>query len=126
MKNLILTSALILLVISVKAQSTEIGAPKELTCTEKAFNFSFAVGQKLKISSPKMGPLEAATYETDYMPAWALKANAIKPEKYSASLSIPNSFRTVNKSRYLLPAFSVYPMPGYPTVNYPAFKPFSL
>src|ERR1700744_527444 len=117
MKNLILTAALILLFISVKAQSTEIGAPKELTCTEKAFNFSFAVGQKLKLSSAKMGPLEAASYETDYIPAWALKAKAIKPEKYSAALLTPNGVKTNNTSKYLLPAFTVYPIPGYTMVN---------
>ena len=50
----------------VRAQS---GMPRELTCTERAFNFSFS--SKWKFSAPKMGPVEAKGLTYD--PLWRLK-----------------------------------------------------
>ena len=97
MKKAIFTAAIVLLTVGVYAQNTGTGMPKELTCTEKAFNFSFSVGSKLQLSKPKMGPVEAASYETDYMPAWALKAK-VTPEP---TVSI-YSYNTKDKPRSLI------------------------
>ena len=117
MKNLIVSVVFILFITNVKAQDMGTDMPKELTCTERAFNFSFSVGEKLKLSTPKMGPVEAAGYQTDYTPAWALKANAIKPEKYLPSLSGPNSFKVIDRYRDLLPAINFGPVVGYPILK---------
>jgi|GEM_PF-7074634 len=73
MKNLLLSILIILFAITVKAQDT--GIPKELTCTERAFNFSFSVGTRWKFTAPKMGPVEAPSSETLYNPARGMKIN---------------------------------------------------
>jgi len=97
MKNLIVAAVFILFITNVKAQDTGTGMSKELTCTEKAFNFSFKIGEKLKFSAPKMGPVEAASYKTDYIPAWTFKSNAIKPEEkhLPSFLFKPNCFNII-------------------------------
>jgi len=119
MKNLLVFVFVVLFTANLKAQDTGTGAPKELTCTEKAFNFSFSVGQKLKISAAKMGPLEAASYQTDYMPAWALKVNAVKAEQASPSASLPvNSFKVSNNNKNLFPSVDFSQSGFYPPLNY--------
>lgn len=126
MKNLLVLVFVVLFAANLKAQDTGTGAPKELTCTEKAFNFSFSVGQKLKLSAAKMGPLEAASYQTDYMPAWALKVNAMKAEQALPSASLPvNSFKVSDKNKDLFPAMNFNQFGVWPSFNYKPLKPFS-
>src|SRR6202012_851855 len=102
-----------------------VGMPRELTCTERAFNLSFSLGEKWKISTPKMGPAEVTREEPDYIPAWSLKHNDLTPGTHLLSLfemsfnaeslgypihqqnyispSYNNSFRAIDKSHCLLP-----------------------
>ena len=68
MKKVVISVAMMLFGFGVQAQS---GTPKELTCTERAFNFSFSFGSKWKFSAPKMGPVEAKGLTYD--PLWRLK-----------------------------------------------------
>jgi hypothetical protein len=55
MKNLLLTALVSLLVVGANAQ---IGAPKELTCTEEAVTFSTSIGSGWHFSKPLMGPAD--------------------------------------------------------------------
>lgn len=77
MRKIIIAAIIILVTNNVNAQP---GMPKELTCTEEAFNVSFSLGTKWKLSAPKMGPVEAIRREPDYIPAWSLKHNDVTPE----------------------------------------------
>jgi hypothetical protein len=122
MKNLIVSVIFILFITNVNAQDTGTGMPKELKCTEKAFNVSFSVGQKLNFSKPKMGPVEAATYQTDYIPAWALKPKAVLPERYLPASFQPKSFTDIDKERYLFSAVNFNAVAGYPAFNYAKLK----
>jgi hypothetical protein len=129
MKKILVTAAIILVTAGVNAQT---GMPKQLTCTEEAFNFSFSLGTKWKLSVPKMGPVEVTGSELDYIPAWYLKQYNMthetpllplveKPLNVEA-LSYPtnqqnyaplfyyNNFSVTNKPEYLLPAFDLSPL----------------
>ena len=108
MKKVLLTAMIILFTSGVYAQ---IEMPKELTCTERAFNFSFSLGTKWKISTPKMGPAEVTREELDYFPVWYLKSNEVAtktieypiiPQNYTAR-SYYNIFKVTDKHQYLLP-----------------------
>jgi len=111
MKNISITLLIILSAASVNAQVM----PQELTCTEKAFNFSFSVGTKLKISAPKIGPADVTSYEPDLTPGWPFKLNDVKPginlqpefENLGYCIQQQNDshsgFKLVNKPAYLLP-----------------------
>ena len=125
MKKVLLAAMIILYAAGGYAQ---IGMPKELTCTERALNFSFSLGTKWKISTPKMGPAEVTREEPDYFPFWSLKHNEVTPEAYLLSLfempfnvetighsinqknytalSYHNSFRVMDKPRYLFPGIN--------------------
>ena len=111
MKKIFLTAAIILVTANVYAQT---GMPRELTCTEEAFNFSFSLGTKWKISTPKMGPAEVTSEELDYFPVWYLKHNEVAtetiqypviPQNYTAR-SYYNIFRVTDKRQYLLPGIN--------------------
>jgi len=125
MKKILVAAAIILVTASVNAQT---GMPRELTCTEEAFNFSFSLGTKWKLSTPKMGPVDVTSNEADYIPAWSLKHNYVTPETYLplaekplnvealsypvyqqnyAALSYYNSFSVIDKPRYLLPGINL-------------------
>src|ERR1700761_569119 len=123
MKKVLLTAMIILYAAGVYAQ---VGMPKELTCTERAFNFSFSLGTKWKISTPKMGPAEVAREETDYFPVWTLKHNGLTSETHLLSLfempfntevlSHPINqqnytalFKVVDKHPFLLPGINFSP-----------------
>jgi len=101
------------------------GMPQELTCTERAFNFSFSVGNKWKFVEPKMGPLEASTYQSDDIPALSLKINNITPENYL----LPAAKMAVPQQSYVTPSYiSSFerPLPGInftPLLNYTLMKP---
>ncbi len=129
MKKILVTAVIILVAANVNAQT---GMPKELTCTEEAFNFSFSLGTKWKLSAPKMGPVEVTGSGPDYMPAWSLKHNDAAPETHLLplvekplnveALSYPvnqqnyvplsyyNSFSVMDKPKYLLPAINLSPL----------------
>src|ERR1700761_6533562 len=79
MKSILTAAIIILYAAGVNAQP---GMPKELSCTETAFNFSFSLGAKWKFSTPKMGPADVITNVSYYdIPAWSLKVNNVTPEK---------------------------------------------
>jgi hypothetical protein len=122
MKKVLLIAIIILYAAGVYAQ---VGMPKELTCTERAFNFSFSLGTKWKISTPKMGPAEVTREELDYIPAWSLKHNEVTPETFGhpinqqnyATLSYYNIFRVTDKPKYLLPDINFSPPIVYKVLN---------
>jgi hypothetical protein len=128
MKKILVTAVIILVTASVNAQT---GMPQELTCTERAFNFSFSIGTKWRFSAPKMGPVEVRRDGLDYIPAWSLKHNNVTPETHLLplvekplnveALSYPvnqqnytplfyyNSFSVMDKPKYLLPPINLSP-----------------
>ena len=122
MKKVLLTAMIILYAAGVYAQGA---MPKELTCTERAFNFSFSLGTKWKISTPKMGPAEVTSEELDYFPVWSLKFNNAATESISypilqqnyIALSSCNIFKPVNKPQYLLPGVNFAPPAIYKISN---------
>ena len=122
MKKVLLTAMIILYAAGVYAQGA---MPKELTCTERAFNFSFSLGTKWKISTPKMGPAEVTREELDYFPAWSLKHNEVTPETFGrptnqqnyAALSYHNIFSVTDKPKYLLPGINFNPPIVYKVLN---------
>jgi hypothetical protein len=77
MKRILITTVIILCAVGVKAQA---GMPKELTCTEEAFNFSFSLGSKWKLNPPKMGPAEFLRYDPEYTPMWRLNIKDVPPQ----------------------------------------------
>ncbi len=77
MKTALVTAITLLAAAGVNAQP---GMPQVLSCTEQAFNFSVSLGTNWKFSTPKMGPVEAAGYQTDYAPAWSFKLNQAAPK----------------------------------------------
>jgi len=140
MKKILVTAIIILFTASVNAQA---GMPKEMACTEEAFNFSFSLGTKWKLSTSKMGPVDAIRNDPDYIPSWCLKVKDVKTETYSSPLfSIPfnaeakgyainqqnnaplfyhNSFRMMNKPKYLLHDINFSPLINYTILN-PGFQ----
>ena len=129
MKKILVTIVnFILVAANVKAQT---GMPKELTCTEEAFNFSVSLGTKWKFTAPKMGPVEVTNSGPGYIPAWYLKYNNATPETYLlpfveepsnvegliypadrqnyAPLFYYNSFNVTAKPEYLLPCINLSP-----------------
>ena len=124
MKKILVTALIILVAANANAQ---MGMPKELTCTEEAFNFSFSLGTKWKFSTPKMGPVEVTSSGLDYIPAWYLKYNNITPETHLlplvakplkvealsyqnyAPLSNYNIVSVMDKPKYLLPGANFSP-----------------
>jgi hypothetical protein len=136
MKKIFITAIIILVTAGVYAQA---GMPKELTCTEEAFNFSFGLGTKWKFSTPKMGPVEIIGSEPDYIPAWAFKIKNVAPKTHFSPLfempfnaatadhstneqytllSFHNNLSVMYKPTYLLPAINFNPF-----VNYTLLKP---
>ena len=128
MKKILVTAVIILVAAHVNAQT---GMPKTLTCTEEAFNFSFSLGTKWKLSAPKMGPVDGTSYQPDYIPAWSLKLYDVTPEtpllplvenplnveafnypinqQNYTPLSYYNSFGVIGKPNYLLPGINLSP-----------------
>jgi len=122
MKKIGFIAVIVLFATSAHAQT---GMPQELTCTEKAFNFSFSVGTKWKFVEPKMGPVEASTYQPDNIPALALKINNVTPETYLLPVAkmavpqqsyIPASY--INSFKTSLPDINFTP-----PLNYTLLKP---
>jgi len=129
MKKILVTEVIILVTVAVSAQT---GMPKQLTCTEEAFNFSFSLGTKWKLSAPKMGPVNVTNSGPGYIPAWSLKYNNVVSETYLLplvekpfnveALSYPinqqnyaplfhyNSFCLMDKPKYLLPGINLVPI----------------
>jgi hypothetical protein len=140
MKTVLVTAITILVAAGANAQP---GMPKTLTCTEEAFNFSVSLGTKWKFSTPKMGPVEAAGYETDYNPAWSFKLNQAAPEtdllplfqaqskaiglSYAIGqpghgpLFYPNRFSAKDRPKYAWPIINFGP-----SINYMMYPPLML
>ena len=132
MKKILISSLIMMAAAIVNAQT---GMPKELTCTERAFNFSFSLGTKWKLSTPKMGPTEVAKEEYAYFPAWSLKHNNLKPgaplvplvemplninfvnyqgsRQFSKTLFDFKSFNLINQPLYLLTGNIISPSLNY-------------
>ena len=137
MKKILVIAVIILAIAKVNAQT---GMPQELTCTERAFNFTLSVGTKWKLSVPKMGPVEVTRDGPDYIPAWYLKHNNVTPGAHLfplfekpfnvEALSYPvsqqnyaplfyyNSFSLTDKPKYLLPGVNLGP-----SIFYKALRP---
>ena len=136
MKKILIIAIFILFATGVYAQT---GMPKELTCTEEAFNFSISMGSKWKFSAPKMGPAEITRTDPGYTPEWSLKASNVKPETYMMPIfeKLPNtvgaSYATYQLNNVLLSYLhSVkvmdkfnYTIPGV-DFNFPTLRPVSL
>jgi len=118
MKRILITAIIILFAVGVKAQA---GMPKELTCTEEAFNFSFSLGSKWKLSIPKMGPAEFLRSDPEYTPLWRLNIKDVTPqnqllpktEQNNLSLFHYPGFGVLNKSIYLMPRLNFTPPINY-------------
>ena len=115
MKNIYITALVILSAASVNAQVM----PQELTCTEKAFNFSFSLGTKWKVITPKMGPVEVTSYEPDLIPDWSSKLNDVRPKTNPQSLSA-NLGYSIQRSGDILSGIKMIYKPGYilPDINF--------
>ena len=148
MKKILFTAIIILFTAHVYAQT---GMPKELTCTEEAFNFSISLGTKWKFSAPKMGPVEVTNNGPGYIPAWSLKYTNATPEtlllplvekplnvealsylinqQNYAPLSYYNSFSIMDKPKYLLLGINLGPsiiykvLPTNVLVNSTSYNP---
>ena len=114
MKLILATAIITMFTTGIYAQA---GMPKELTCTETAFNFSFSLGTKWKLSSPKMGPVGIGGNERDYIPAWSLKTHEMALEIHF--LSHDTSYRTKDEPKYLLPVINFNP-----SINYKLPEPY--
>lgn len=79
MKRIVITAIMISFAAGVKAQA---GMPRELTCTEEAFNFSFSLGSKWKLVTPKMGPAEILRNGLEYTPLWRLNIKNAAPQNH--------------------------------------------
>ena len=132
MKKIIVTTVIILFIARVNAQS---GMPRELTCTEEAFNFSFSLGTKWKLSAPKMGPVKITESWSDYIPGWSLKPDDATPEtRWLPSAKKPANVEALNysitqqnyASLFYYRCLSVMDQPAYlfpgikwsPSINY--------
>ena len=141
MKTVLVTALTILAAYS--AVNAQAGMPQNLTCTEQAFNFSVSLGTKWKFSTPKMGPIEAKSYETDYGPTWLFKIDQAAPEadllplfqapskanglsyfinrQNQGRLFYPDRFGVMGNPKYLLPVINFGP-----PINYVVFPPLVL
>ena len=137
MKRIILIAVIILFTAHVNAQT---GMPRELTCTEEAFNFSFSLGTKWKLSAPKMGPVEITGSWSDYIPGWSLKPdNATTETRWLPSVKKPVNVEASNHSvtqqnyasLFYYRCLSVMDQPAYlfpgikwsPSINYKLLWP---
>jgi hypothetical protein len=106
--KVIWAAALILWTAGVKAQT---GMPQALTCTERAFNFSFSLGSNWKLGAPKMGPVESVYYLPEQTLLWHSKV------KWHPFLNRPvaDTSRTKlsGKSRALFPGLHFTPLANY-------------
>jgi hypothetical protein len=130
MKKILVPAIISLFTASVNAQTA---VPNELNCTERAFNFSFSLGSKWKLSTPKMGPAEVTREELDYFPAWVLKHNDVAPDT-QMPFNVKALGYTTNQQNYTMlfyqNSFSVKDKPGYllpglrfsPPINYTILK----
>ena len=89
MKRILLAAVILSFAAGVKAQT---GMPKELTCTEEAFNFSFSLGAKWKLSPPKMGPAEFLRSDPEYTPLWRLNTKDATPSSPLLPKAQQNNF----------------------------------
>ena len=129
MKKIFITPIIILSVISVYAQSA---APKELTCTEEAFNFSISLGSKWKLGAPKMGPAEILRDDPAYIPGWSFKNRRVESEAIEQPLfaTVFNTTNPVYSNRQSANPYSLKIVdklknlfPSRPLVGVPASQP---
>jgi len=123
MKRILITAVMISFAAGVKAQA---GMPKELTCTEEAFNFSFSLGSKWKLSPPKMGPAEFLRNDPEYTPLWRLNIKDVPPQNYLLPKTQQNKAPLFNYPGLSLQNKSIDLMPKLnfsPLINYTNVKP---
>ena len=127
MKKMLITAIIVLLIAGAKAQP---GMPKQLTCTEEAFNFSFNLGSKWKIGAPKMGPAEFVNSEPDYVPALSFKIKDAQPDAYLPALfvlpfnaAVPGY--AINQQNYapLPPSFNIGPFNAKNSIYFELTQP---
>ena len=122
MKRILITAIIILFAVGVKAQA---GMPKELTCTEEAFNFSFSLGSKWKLSPPKMGPAEFLRDDPEYTPLLRLNIKDVPPQGNLLSKTQQNNvplfhysgLNLPNKPYELVPKLNFNPQIDYTNQN---------
>lgn len=122
MKRILITAVVVLFAVSVKAQA---GMPKELTCTEEAFNFSFSLGSKWKLSPPKMGPAEILRNDPKYTPLWRLNIKDVSPQNCLVPKTQQNNAllfhnpgpNLLNKPNELMPKINFSPLKNYTNQN---------
>ena len=122
MKRILVIAIMSSFAVGVKAQGS---APKELTCTEEAFNFSFSLGSKWKLSPPKMGPAEFLRNDPEYTPLWRLNIKDVPPQNYllpktqqnNGSLFHYSSLNLPNKPYELMPKLNFSPQINYINQN---------
>jgi hypothetical protein len=121
MKKIFIAVIIILFAGSASAQTA---APKELTCTEEAFNFNISLGSKWRLSTPKMGPPEIIKDDPGFIPGWSFKVshgasepaaqslfkkmlntgNSLYTKQNYISVSSPYSLKIADKLKNLFPA----------------------
>lgn len=136
MKKVFTTAIIASFAISVNAQ---IEMPKELTCTEEAFNFSVSLGTRLKLGTPKMSPAEITRTPPGYNPSWSSKNYSTTPEEdlplffdrssaanspgYTFNLQNDGSLFSPDRIRFIDKLRAIYSTDGYiMPVNYKPVK----
>jgi len=123
MKRILITAIMISFAVGVKAQA---GMPKELTCTEETFNFSFSLGSKWKLSPPKMGPAEFLRSDPEYIPLWRLNIKDVPPQNPFLTKTRQNNALLFHYSGLNLPnkPYELVPKLNFNTlINYINQKP---
>ena len=118
MKRILITLVIFSFSVGIKAQT---GMPRELTCTEEAFNFSFSLGSKWKLSTPKMGPAEILRTDPEYTQLWRLNMKDVTPQNHllpkAQQNNIPlfhySSPGLLNKPYELIPKLNFSPQISY-------------
>jgi hypothetical protein len=96
LKTLFLILVSSLFAVNARAQT---GVPQELTCTERAFNLSFSLGSKWKLTSPKMGPVESREYVPGNNMLWRTPSI---PESRPSLFKIPGFLTSKSKLNFLV------------------------
>ena len=118
MKKILLTAFVLLLAAGVKAQVG--GEPRQLTCTEEAFNFKVNIKSGWHLSQVSMGPSGLPKNTPDYIPVRSFNEPASKDQPYPFNLAALRA--TVNLR---LPDSLILPNPGKLELDKLNYLPYS-
>jgi hypothetical protein len=112
MKTIFLAIFFTLWISGIHAQT---GMPQELTCTERAFNFTFSLGSNWKFTGAKMGPVESNYYVPENFLNYRLKIKNPAPENYTLSEAQKKKTSLFNSKIFVLPKMD-FQIPVYYTM----------